>query len=71
MRHSLSYSQSFNLCIKILCIDNKDGIFMSRFPFFLMAVGSYLGIFGASRNETEIKDNAIRNSYYLLDLILS
>lgn len=45
--------------------DYKDGIFMSRFPFFLMAVGSYLGIFGASRNETEIKDNAIRSVFSL------
>ena len=45
--------------------DYKDGIFMGRFPFFLMAIASYFGIFGASRNETELKDNVIRSAFSL------
>ncbi len=45
--------------------DYKDGIFMGRFPFFLMAIASYFGIFGASRNETEVKDNVIRSAFSL------
>ena len=42
--------------------DYKDGIFMSRLPFFMSAIGLYSGIVLASRNETEMKDTSIRST---------
>lgn len=42
--------------------DYTDGIFMSRLPFFLTAIGAYFGLAMASRNETELKDNLIRSA---------
>lgn len=56
--------------------DYKDAIFASRLPMFLSFIGAHIGIFMASRNNTERKDNAIRSStaisiFFLGDLLLS
>ena len=42
--------------------DYTDGIFMSRLPFFMSAIGLYSGITLASRNQTELKDTSIRST---------
>lgn len=56
--------------------DYKDTIFMKRLPLAFMITGAHLGIFMASRNKTERKDNAIRSSnslaiFFLGDLLLA
>ncbi len=40
--------------------DYNDGIFMSRTSLFMMALGTYIGLTAASRNQTEVKDNVTR-----------
>ncbi len=54
----------FNNYIKKIAskFDYTDGIFMSRLPFFMSAIGLYSGITLASRNRTELKDTSIRNT---------
>ena len=42
--------------------DYNDGIFMKRLPFLLMTIVADVGLLMSSRNETEVKDNAIRLS---------
>lgn len=42
--------------------DYNDGIFMKRLPFLLMTIVCCAGILCSSRNNTELKDNAIRLS---------
>lgn len=56
--------------------DYKDTVFMKRFPLVLTFFGAHLGIFMASRNKTERKDNAIRSAntltlFFIGDLLLS
>lgn len=56
--------------------DYKDAIFSSRLPMVLSFIGAHIGIFMASRNNTERKDNVIRSStaisiFFLGDLLLS
>lgn len=41
--------------------DYVDGIFIKRLPFLMSAAGMGLGFVCASRNQTELKDNLIRN----------
>ncbi|MBP3924809.1 hypothetical protein J6E39_06170 [bacterium] len=57
-------ASSFNNYIKKISpkFDYIDGIFISRLPFFMSAVGFYSGLILASRNKTELKDTTIRNS---------
>jgi len=45
--------------------DYNDGLFMKRLPFFFVGIASYLGMTMASRNQTELKDNILRNSAYM------
>jgi len=54
----------FNNYIKKIVpkFDYTDGIFMSRLPFFMSAIGLYSGITLASRNQTELKDTSIRST---------
>ena len=54
----------FNNYIKKIApkFDYTDGIFMSRLPFFMSAIGLYSGITLASRNQTELKDTTIRST---------
>lgn len=56
--------------------DYKDAIFMSRLPMALSFLAAHFGIFMASRNNTERKDNLIRSSatlsiFFLGDLLLA
>lgn len=56
--------------------DYIDVLFMKRLPLFLSFLGAQCGIFMASRNKTERKDNAIRGSnvlaiFFLGDLLLA
>lgn len=56
--------------------DYIDTIFMKRLPLFLVFLVGQSGIFMASRNKTERKDNAIRSSnalalFFLGDLLLA
>lgn len=56
--------------------DYKDAIFMSRWPMALSFVTAHVGVFLASRNASEMKDNAIRSStaisiFFLGDLLLA
>lgn len=56
--------------------DYKDAIFMSRLPMGLSFLTAHFGIFMASRNNTERKDNVIRSSatlsiFFLGDILLS
>lgn len=56
--------------------DYKDAIFMSRLPMALSFIAAHAGVFLASRNKTEMKDNAIRSStsisiFFLGDLLLA
>ena len=57
-------STKFNNYIKKIApkFDYTDGIFMSRLPFFMSAIGLYSGITLASRNQTELKDTSIRST---------
>ena len=57
-------STAFNNYIKKIGskFDYTDGIFMSRFPFFLSGVAMYSGLVLASRNQTEMKDTSIRST---------
>jgi len=68
----------FNEFIRKHCekVDYKDTIFMKRFPLFLTFLGAHFGIFMASRNKTERKDNAIRSTntltlFFIGDLLLA
>lgn len=56
--------------------DYKDAIFMSRLPMGLSFLTAHFGIFMASRNSTERKDNVIRSSatlsiFFLGDILLA
>lgn len=56
--------------------DYKDAIFMSRLPMALSFIAAHTGVFLASRNKTEMKDNAIRSTtsisiFFLGDLLLA
>lgn len=56
--------------------DYKDTIFMKRLPLFLVFLVGHFGIFMASRNKTERKDNAIRSTntlilFFIGDLLLA
>lgn len=56
--------------------DYKDAIFMSRVPMALSFLTAHFGIFMASRNSTERKDNLIRSSstlsiFFLGDILLA
>lgn len=56
--------------------DYKDAIFMSRLPMALSFLTAHFGIFMASRNNTERKDNIIRSSstlsiFFLGDILLA
>lgn len=56
--------------------DYKNAIFMARLPMALSFIAAHSGIFLASRNESEMKDNAIRSTssisiFFLIDLISS
>lgn len=56
--------------------DYKDAIFMSRLPMALSFLTAHFGIFMASRNSTERKDNVIRSSatlsiFFLGDILLA
>lgn len=56
--------------------DYKDAIFMSRLPMALSFLTAHFGIFMASRNSTEKKDNLIRSSstlsiFFLGDILLA
>lgn len=57
-------ASTFNNYIKKIGskFDYTDGIFMSRLPFFMSAIGLYSGMILASRNQTELKDTTIRSS---------
>ncbi len=49
---------------------------MKRLPLAFMITGAHMGIFMASRNKTERKDNAIRSTnslafFFLGDLLLA
>lgn len=68
----------FNNFIKKLGekFDYKDAIFMSRLPMALSFLTAHFGIFMASRNSTERKDNLIRSSstlsiFFLGDILLA
>lgn len=77
VRHGLSSSSKTNLIKKHGEIfDYKDAIFMSRWPMALSFVTAHVGVFLASRNTSEMKDNAIRSStaisiFFLGDLLLA
>lgn len=56
--------------------DYKDAIFMSRLAMALSFIAAHTGVFLASRNKTEMKDNAIRSTtsisiFFLGDLLLA
>lgn len=56
--------------------DYKNAIFMSRLPMALSFITAHFGIFMASRNNTERKDNLIRSSatlsiFFLGDIFLA
>jgi len=56
--------------------DYKDAIFMSRLPMALSFLAAHFGIFMASRNNTERKDNVIRSSstlsiFFVGDILLA
>jgi len=56
--------------------DYKNAIFMSRLPMALSFLAAHFGIFMASRNSTERKDNSIRSSatlsiFFLGDILLA
>lgn len=56
--------------------DYKDAIFMSRWPMAISFLAAHSGVFLASRNESEMKDNAIRSSvalsiFFLGDLLMA
>lgn len=56
--------------------DYKDAIFMSRLPMALSFIAAHSGVFLASRNKSEMKDNAIRSStsisiFFIGDLLLA
>lgn len=56
--------------------DYKDAIFMSRWPMAISFITAHIGVFLASRNKSEMKDNAIRSStaisiFFLGDLLLA
>lgn len=56
--------------------DYKDAIFMSRLPMALSFLTAHFGIFMASRNSTERKDNLVRSSatlsiFFLGDILLA
>lgn len=68
----------FNNLVKKLGekFDYKDAIFMSRLPMALSFLTAHFGIFMASRNSTERKDNLIRSSstlsiFFLGDIFLA
>jgi len=42
--------------------DYHEAIFISRLPMFFAFIGAHFGVFMASRNKTERKDNGIRSS---------
>ena len=42
--------------------DYNDGVFMKRLPFLLMTIVADVGLILSSRNQTEVKDNAVRLS---------
>lgn len=57
-------------------LDYKDTIFMKRFALFMSFLAAHTGIFLASRNKTERKDNSIRSINTLIlffcgDLLLA
>lgn len=57
-------------------LDYKDTIFMKRFPLFMNFLAAHFGIFMASRNKTERKDNSIRSIntlilFFMGDLLLA
>lgn len=54
--------------------DYKDGIFTSRWPMAIGFLAGHTGVFLASRDKSEMKDNAARSStglaiFFLLDLL--
>lgn len=56
--------------------DYKDAIFMSRWPMAISFIAAHCGVFLASRNKSEMKDNALRSStsisiFFLGDLFLA
>jgi len=56
--------------------DYKDAIFMSRWPMAISFVAAHTGVFLASRNKSEMKDNAIRSTtsisiFFVGDLLLA
>lgn len=56
--------------------DYKDAIFMSRLPMALSFIAGHFGVFMASRNKTERKDNLIRSTatlsiFFLGDILLA
>ena len=68
----------FSELIKKHCekFDYIDTIFMKRLPLFLVFLVGHFGIFMASRNKTERKDNSIRSTntlllFFLGDLLLA
>lgn len=68
----------FNDFIKKHCekLDYKDTIFMKRFALFSTFLAAHTGIFLASRNKTERKDNSIRSIntlilFFMGDLLLA
>jgi hypothetical protein len=80
VRHGLVSKNSgkFNNFVKKIGekFDYKDAIFMNRLPMLLSFIGAHIGVFMASRNNTERKDNIIRSStaisiFFLGDLLLS
>ena len=68
IRHGLLSKKSGKVVDKIQKyaekFDYTDLIFMKRLPLFISMVGVQLGICAASRNKTELKDNAIRASMF-------
>lgn len=57
-------------------LDYKDTIFMKRFALFMSFLAAHTGIFLASRNKTERKDNSIRSIntlilFFMGDLLLA
>ena len=76
IKHGLSSSNN-NIFKKIgKHFDYQDAIFMKRLPMALSFVGAHFGVFMASRNNTERKDNGIRSStalsiFFLGDILLT
>lgn len=80
VRHGVISNKAgkFNDFIKKHCdkLDYKDTIFMKRFALFMSFLAAHTGIFLASRNKTERKDNSIRSINTLIlffcgDLLLA